>query len=124
MVKYYSRIIYRKKGRGGVDESRPQFDNVVNQTHGKFHVTADGLDIRSMSPVLGIAIGTILGVILLILLIFLNMWRSRSLFAARRTIDDSPERKHDQITVAPIANHCDDMNPDIIPAKYGKRRKF
>ncbi|XP_065206080.1 synaptogenesis protein syg-2-like isoform X2 [Planococcus citri] len=79
--------------------------------------TADVLDIRRMSPVLGIAIGTILGVILLILLIFLNMWRSRSLFA-RRTMDDSPERKHDQITVAPIGNHCDDMNPDIIPAKY------
>lgn len=35
-------------------------------------------------------------------------------------MDDSPERKHDQITVAPIGNHCDDMNPDIIPAKYGK----
>lgn len=72
---------------------------------------------------LGIAIGTILGVILLILLIFLNMWRSRSLFA-RRTVTDSPERKHDHLTVAPIGNHCDDMNPDIIPAKYGKVNLF
>lgn len=81
---------------------------------------ADGLGIKNMSPVLGIAIGTLLGVILLVLLIFLNIWRSRTLFARRRVTDQSGEQKHDQLTVTPITNHCDDMNPDIIPAKYGK----
>lgn len=82
--------------------------------------TADGLGIENMSPMLGIAIGTLLGVILLVLLIFLNIWRSRNLFAPRRVTDHSDEQKHNQLTVTPIANHCDDMNPDIIPAKYGK----
>lgn len=74
-----------------------------------------------MSPVLGIAVGTLLGVILLIVLIFLNVWRSRNSPARRRRMNNAEERKHDPMAATPIvSNHCDDINPDIIPAKYGK----
>lgn len=81
--------------------------------------TADGLNIKNMSPMWGIAIGTIVGIFVLSFLICLNIWRSRNLFANRAT-NNNVERKHERITAAPITIHCEDINPDIIPAKYGK----
>lgn len=75
-----------------------------------------------MSSIVSVAAGTLLAVILLVVMIFfLKVWRTRDSFVRLRRTNNSSERKHDQMGATPIVDHhCDDMNPDIIPAKYGK----